>query len=449
MNYTTAGMANAVGGKLTGDAGASWNGAEIDTRRNVQGKLFFAMQGDQTDGHEYIEAAVEGGCAAVVVSQDTSASVPVIQVSDTRKSLFRLATVVRSQLRARTVIAITGSVGKTTTKDLLAQILGSGVTASPSSFNNDLGIPLTLLGAVGSRNIVVEVGANEPGEIEPLAKLAAPDIAIITSIQKAHLAGFGSIATILQEKTKLLEALGSRGLAIVAESVPIDGFELACDVLSIGESDAADIRIRTSCDEEGCAMLDVGEGFVTLQLLGEHNALNAACAIVAAKHALERNDETTSLHDLLKRAAMVNGMQGRLVRVERSGVTFIDDSYNANPASMKAAIDLFSKISGRRKIMVLGDMLELGEHTEVEHRSIGGMLKGSKVDKLFLVGEAMRSASKVLPDATHLSTVDEDVINRIAASFEEGDVVLLKGSRELQLERIITQFEKTTMKVSS
>lgn len=449
MNYTTSGLANAVGGILTGEAGASWDGAEIDTRRDVQGKLFFALQGNQTDGHEYIKAAVEGGCAAVVVSQDTTASVPVVQVSDTRKSLFRLATVVRSQLLARTVIAITGSVGKTTTKDLLAQILGSGVTASPASFNNDLGIPLTLIGAVGSRNVVVEVGANELGEIEPLAKLVAPDIAIITSIQKAHLAGFGSVATILQEKTKLLEALGSSGLAIVPESVPIDGFELACDVCTIGKSDAADIRIRTACDEEGSAMLDVGDGFVTLQLLGEHNALNAACAIVAAKYTLERNGEPTSLHDLLERVAMLNGMQGRLMRVEHSGVTFIDDSYNANPASMKAAIGMFSKISGKRKIMVLGDMLELGEHTEVEHRSIGGVLKGLQVDKLFLVGDAMGTASKVLPDAIHLSTVDEDMISTIAASFEEGDVVLLKGSRELQLERIIEHFEKPTMKVSS
>ena len=455
MNYTTSGLSNALGGTLCGDSTATWKGAEIDTRRDVRGKVFFALQGTQADGHKYINDAIEGGCAAVVVSQPIEATVPVIQVADTRKALFRLASVVRSQLKVRTTIAITGSVGKTTTKDLLTRLLGDTVTASPASFNNDLGIPLTLLDAVGSKNIVVEVGANKPGEIEPLAKLVAPDIAVITSIQKAHLEGFGSIATILQEKTKLLDVLHDKGVAIIPESVPVDAFEFGCDVVIIGESDASDVRVRTGCDDDGYAMLDVGEGFVTLRLLGKHNAMNAACAIVAAKYTLARLGQSKSLHALLQEVALHEGTQGRLERVvvpslksgSGSEITFIDDSYNANPASMKAAIEMFSKISGRRIVMVLGDMLELGEHAEVEHRKIGGMLSNIDIDQLFLVGREMESAAKVLPCATYESESSDGAIARIATFLQDGDVVLLKGSRQMKLERIIAYFEKRTLKV--
>jgi UDP-N-acetylmuramoyl-tripeptide--D-alanyl-D-alanine ligase len=455
VNFTTSGLANALGGTMSGDGAVIWMGVEIDTRRDVKGKVFFALRGTQSDGHEFLSAAIAGGCAAVVVSQPTEASVPVIQVEDTRKALFRLSSVVRSQLGVETTIAITGSVGKTTTKDLLAQLLGDSVTASQASFNNDLGVPLTLLDAVDSKYLVVEVGANEPGEIEPLAKLVSPDIAIITTIQKAHLEGFGSISTILKEKTILLKALQEGGIAIIPESVPVDGFELDCDVIIIGESDSSDIRVRIRCNEDGYAMLDVGEGFVTLKLLGKHNAMNAACAIVAAKYALARSEEPPTLHDLLQKVALYEGTQGRLARitipssVSNSGseVIFIDDSYNANPASMQAAIESFSMVSGRRKVMILGDMLELGEHAQLEHHNIGCMLSNLHIDQLFLVGQEMSSAAKILPFATYESQSDDGVIDRIAKSLQDGDVVLLKGSRAMKLERIIAQFEKLTTKV--
>jgi len=449
LKHTTKEVADATGGSLTGDGSVVLCGGEIDTRRDVQGKVFFALQGQKSDGHLFIERAIECGCSAVVVSKNVTASVPVILVEDTRLALFQLATFVRSQMNVTTTIAITGSVGKTTTKDLLAKLLGEGTVASPASFNNDLGIPLTILNETDSQNLVIEVGANACGEIEPLARLVAPDIALITSIQKAHLVGFGSLGAILQEKIKLFGELQTDGVAIVPEDVPVDGEALPCILITVGESKHADVRVRTKCDENGFACLDVGKGFVTLNMLGKHNAMNAACAIVAAKYTFARQGEDTSLHDCLVKLASISGPDGRLSKFDLCGMTFIDDSYNANPASMRAAIETLGTMQGTRKIAILGDMLELGEQCDVEHRSLGGYLAKHTIDQIILVGSAMESAAKLLPNAVHEQSADELTMFRIAKSLREGDLVLLKGSRGLQLERVIEQVRALSVKVSS
>ncbi len=414
-----------------------WSGAEIDTRRDVQNKVFFALQGDRTDGHEFIERAIEGGCVAVVVSKNVTASVPVIQVDDPRKALFALAQFIRAKMNVQTAIAITGSVGKTTTKDLLASLLGSDATVSPASFNNDLGIPLTLLHGERAKNIVIEVGANACGEIEPLAKLVGADIAIITAIQKAHLEGFGSIEAIFNEKMKLIEALESDGVAIVPLELQIDSASLACSLVTVGESNEADVRVRTRCDAQGFAMLDVGAGFVTLRILGKHNAVNAALAVVAAQRAFQRQGKEITLQALLEKVSSIGGTAGRLMKTEINGITVIDDAYNANPASMKAAIEMFSHMSGARKILVLGDMLELSDQSDIEHRRIGGSIAKLSFDQVILVGKAMASAAKILPDARYEESHCDQTMLSIANTFQRGDCVLLKGSRGMQLERII------------
>lgn len=448
MTFTTQDIAVSTCGILLGDPDIEWQGCEIDTRRDVRGKVFFALQGEKVDGHAFIDKAIEQGCAAIVASSEVVSSIPVIQVEDVRKALFQLALFTRDKLGVGTTIAITGSVGKTTTKDLLAQLLGEGVVASAASFNNDLGIPLTLLDAVGAKNLVVEVGANACGEIEPLAQLVSPDIAIITSIQKAHLEGFGSLDTILEEKVKLLESLSSTGIAIVPIDVPIDRFELECERITIGESKDANVRVRTRCDEDGRALLDIGAGFVTLQLLGKHNAMNAACAIVAAKYTLARQGEDVSLHSLLEKLANITGPSGRLRKIEICGVTFIDDTYNANPASMNAAVETFLCLKGRRNIAILGDMLELGDQCCIEHRRLGGYLSKQEIDTIFLVGPAMAAAAKVLPNAIHEQDASDEAMQRIASSLRKDDVVLLKGSRGIQLERIVEQLQSLQTKVS-
>lgn len=448
MTFTTHDIADATSGILRGDPATHWQGCEIDTRRDVRGTVFFALQGEKVDGHAFIDTAIEQGCVAIVASREVVCSVPVIQVEDVRKALFQLAKYLRNKLGVGTTIAITGSVGKTTTKDLLAKLLGEGVVASPASFNNDLGIPLTLLDAVGAKNLVVEVGANAFGEIEPLAQLVSPDIAIITSIQKAHLEGFGSIDTILQEKIKLFKSLRSDGIAIVPIDVPTNRFEMECERITIGESTEADVRIRMRCDENGHALLDIGEGFVTLQLLGKHNAMNAACAIVAAKHTLARQGEDVSLHTLLEKVAHIPGPSGRLRKIDVCGMTIIDDTYNANPASMNAAIETFLCMNGRRNVAVLGDMLELGDQCDIEHRCLGEFLLKQKIDSIFLVGPAMSAAAKVLPNAIHEQDASVAAMQRIANSLRKDDVVLLKGSRGIQLERIVEQLQAMQAKVS-
>ncbi len=447
MNWALSDIVEATQGRLFGDPSLRWSGAEIDTRRDVQNKVFFALQGEQTDGHEFIDRAIEGGCAAVVVSKTVTASVPVIQVDDPRKALFVLAKFIRATINTHTAIAITGSVGKTTTKDLLASLLGSDVTVSPASFNNDLGIPLTLLSGGSTKNIVIEVGANACGEIEPLAALVGPDIAIITAIQKAHLEGFGTIEAIFNEKMKLIEALESGGVAIVPLELQIDRANLSCALVTVGESNDADVRVRTSCDAQGFAMLDIGAGFVTLRVLGKHNAMNAALAIVAAQRAFQRQGEDVPLQALLEEVSSIEGTAGRLMKTDINGVTVIDDAYNANPASMAAAIEMFSSLQGGRKILVLGDMLELGDHSDGEHRRIGDLLSKHTFDQIVLVGKAMVCAAHVVLNARYEENYCDQTMQRIAETFEQGDVVLLKGSRGMKLERI-TECLRGKVKVS-
>lgn len=443
-------MALAIGGVLHGSEDQVWCGAEIDTRRDVEGKLFFALRGSQTDGHEYIEQAVAQGCAAVVSTKPLDVQVPNIQVDDTRVALLELAKFVRSTYDLHSAIAITGSVGKTTTKNILGALLGEGAVISPRSFNNDLGIPLTLLSATDADDLVIEVGANACGEIKPLAELISPNIAILTSIQKAHLEGFGSIEAIVREKVALLEALPKDGVAIVADDIRFDRSALRCHIRTVGESNDADIRISTSHDASGCAVLDMGQGPVRLQLLGKHNALNGALAIVAANIAYSNKGAQQDYHTLLHRLANVKGPAGRLhkMRFIDAGVTLIDDSYNANPASMTAALETFAMMRGHRTVAILGDMLELGAESDVEHRRLGGVLSNLDLDQVVLVGGAMEATKKVLPDAIYEEQSDDATMSRIARSLRKGDLVLLKGSRGLQLERIIEFLQTRPVKVN-
>ena len=206
MPFTTEQLEQYVSGQLIGRGDVQCQGVEIDTRRALHGKIFFALKGEQADGHDFVDDAIQKGCAAVVVSKPVKCEVPVVIVECPRSSLFELA-LKRREFVTGTVIAITGSVGKTTTKNIIAELLAGDTVSSPKSFNNDLGIPLTMLDAEGASFVVVEVGANEVGEILKLAKLVQPDVAVLTAIAPAHLEGFGSLEAIIKEKCSLLESL--------------------------------------------------------------------------------------------------------------------------------------------------------------------------------------------------------------------------------------------------
>jgi len=445
LSFTTAQLANATRGELVGDPTVWCNGAEIDTRRCVKGKVFFALEGTKVDGHMFLQDAIAGGCSAVVASHHESLSAPIIVVKNTRDALFQLAIARRNDIKLAHVIAITGSAGKTTTKDVLAAILGERTTSSAQSFNNDLGVPLTILDAEDSDFLVVEVGANAVGEIEPLARLVQPDIAILTSIDKAHLEGFGDRDTVLREKTKLFDALPDDGIAIVPDTVDLSSISISASVCRVGTSQDADVRISIDVHKDGCAILEMEGHRVTLALLGAHNGMNVALAVVAAVHANIRIGRSTSTKDLLDIASVVTGPKGRLHRVQVGDVTFLDDTYNANPASMRAAMRLFSVLDGERKVVVLGDMLELGSHEHAEHRHLASDILNAGADLIVLVGSAMAAAAHI-PASVYEPEATDEAIERIVALIRPHDTVLIKGSRGLRLERIIET--KQQMKVS-
>ncbi len=437
MVYTTDQLANYLHGSLIGDSDVQCRGASIDSREPLDGKVFFALKGEHTDGHEYVEQAVTNGCSAVVVERTCDVGVPVVIVKDSRKALFRLAEARRSEMRFDAVIAVTGSVGKTTTKDILSCLLGGDAVVSRKSFNNDLGVPLTLLEGENANYLVAEVGANDVGEIEPLAELVQPDIAILTSIEKAHLQGFGNTETVLQEKAKLLSAVHRKGYVILPDSVDISSYSFDATIIRVGQSGAADVKVETGIDNHGFATLEIGGKKVTLSLLGEHNAMNTALAIVATNCA----NLDVPISALLDFACHAASPIGRLRKVEVGGVIFIDDSYNANPASMRAALHLFTQIEATRKILVLGDMLELGESSHSEHRALASVIEQACADVVFLFGDEMQAAAHI-PNSFWSQKV-ETKMEEVVSSFKQGDLVLVKGSRGLRLERFIENTRQT------
>ena len=436
MTFTTSQLASYVGGTLHGDTDVRCCGASIDSRLSETGNVFFALQGEHTDGHEYVEAAATAGCSALIVEKTVDSTVPFIIVQDVRRALYDLAKNRRAELPVQKVIAVTGSVGKTTAKDMIACMLGEQVVASKKSFNNDLGVPLTILAAEAAEFLVAEIGANDVGEIEPLAELIQPDIAVLTSIDKAHLEGFGTQAAVLAEKVKLLEALPSHGVAILPHDIDVSSFDITAPIITVGTSDSADIRIEVGIDSFGFATLKIGTNEVTLSMLGEHNAMNAALALVACGYA---QPETAQVQ-FMNRLASFKGPAGRLQKVDIAGISFIDDSYNANPASMQSALNLIATMSCGRKVLILGDMLELGEHAHAEHRLLGNAIEKVKADVVILVGQHMHTTSQTTP-SLHEPEASIDAMQRIAALLKFGDTVLLKGSRDIQLERIIEIFE--------
>ncbi len=436
MSFTSGQLATYVNGELHGQLDVECSGAEIDSRQPLDGKVFFALQGEQADGHDYVGEAVANGCSAVVVERTCIVRVPVVVVRDARRALFQLAEARRTEMEFDSVIAVTGSVGKTTTKDILGCLLGDNVVISRKSFNNDLGVPLTILEGESANYLVAEIGANDVGEIEPLAKLAQPDIAILSSIEKAHLEGFGNQSTVLQEKVKLLQAVHGSGYVVIPDTVDVSLFDIAATVVRVGQTDSADVQIFTGIDEHGFATLSMDGEMVTLSLLGEHNAFNAAMAIVAARFALQ----DVSIVDLLQFACKAVAPEGRLRDIVVGEITFLDDSYNANPASMCSALQLFSQLKAVRKVMVLGDMLELGESSHAEHRLLAPVIENAGAELVVLVGNAMEEA---LGASSAIFVQNADDLDSVVSLLKPNDLVLLKGSRGLRLERIIELVRKT------
>jgi len=440
------------------------DGVTIDSRGEILGKLFVAIRGERFDGNDFAGEAARQGAAIVMVDRDVPhvpASAGVLYVPDARRALGQLASAWREQLTRVRVVAITGSAGKTTTRRLVDGVLGAvwKGSASPKSFNNDIGVPLTLLAARrDDEYLVVEIGMNHPGEIHSLASIARPNLAIITMVGRAHLAGLGSVEAIAREKTSLLDALpgaGGGGIAIVNGDQPlmtaaIEARRLRLDrLIRFGVSPSADLRLTCRRTTGGSQEIEIdGAAQFTLNLPGEHNAMNALAAIVVGRE-LGLPDEA-----IRRGLASVEPSGMRLERidvpVQGGTVTLYNDAYNANPDAMAASIRAFAELSptAKRRVLVLGDMLELGDASADLHREVGAVAAQvsttTPIHAAIAVGSFAEYTREGLAtagwrgDALVLSSFDDAQVARAVAFLRAGDVALVKGSRGARMERLVT-----------
>jgi UDP-N-acetylmuramoyl-tripeptide--D-alanyl-D-alanine ligase len=445
-------VAATTSGRLDGvpDPGAVVSGVVVaDSRRVGPGGLFVAVKGERVDGHDFAAGAVEAGAIAVLAERPVG--VPAVVVDDSVAALGSLARSVVDQLHEVTVVAVTGSSGKTGTKDLLSQVLSpeGPLVAAPGSYNTDIGLPLTVLGAdFSTRTLVLEMGARGAGHIARLCRVAPPTIGVVLNVGSAHLGEFGDREAIARAKAELVQALPEHGTAVLNGDDPLvrrmaDLTEAR--VLMVGASVHADLRAQdVRLDSRGRPHFTLvapdGSAAVTLDLVGEHQVANAL-AVAGVAHAVGMGVDVVAA-ELSKARAL---SRWRMEVHERpDGVTVVNDAYNANPESMRAALKaLVAMAGGRRTWAVLGEMRELGEASAAEHDALGRLAVRLDVNRLVAVGSAVRPVH--LGAAHEGSWADEaawvpDIdaaLDLLHAQLRPGDVVLVKASRAAGLERLV------------
>lgn len=439
-------IAAAIGASAEGRAlGMTISGVSTDTRTLSPGDLYVALSGPRFDGHDFVrEAAARGARACIVRSGfDAFAPAPLLRVSDTTVALGRMAAWYRSGMRA-TVIAVTGSNGKTTTKNMLAHVLGSRhrVRASRKSFNNQIGVPLTLLEcAADDAYLVVEIGSNAPGEVAALAEIASPDVGVVTSVGKAHLAGFGSVEGVFAEKMSLFDHVRTGGSAFVHASV-VAGLGMLPRAgelrwVTFGEHPDADVRVAKIEGDLECTRATIEDGLhLSLRVPGAHNAVNASGVFAVCRHL------GMSAADILAALGTFEMPELRMRVLRFGGVTVIDDCYNANPSSMSAALDVLGRADGSRRVLVAGGMAELGSESIRLHRAVGRQASRVGVGLVVAVGESAREIASAHAKANAVLCDDVgDALDRLPGILKEGDVVLIKGSRSAGLEALAGRIE--------
>jgi UDP-N-acetylmuramoyl-tripeptide--D-alanyl-D-alanine ligase len=432
------------------------NAVQTDTRSLDAGCLFVALRGDRFDGHDYLVTAVEAGAAAVMVDaahatgEAPALGVPMLVVDDTRLGLGRLAAWWRAQFDLP-LIGITGSNGKTTVKEMCAAILGAmarregldpaeAVLATAGNFNNDIGLPLTLLRLRDThRAAVIEMGMNHPGEIAYLTELARPTVAMVNNALRAHLEGLGGLDSVAIEKGAIYDGLGDDGVAIVNADDAFADYWTSVNaerrIVTFGIN-APEADVRAVCELKRLTVrlhlsTPLGVAQCDLRVPGLHNARNAigaAAACMAAGATLD--DVVSGLNDF-------GGTRGRLQqRMTRQGAVVLDDSYNANPDSVQVGIDVLAATPGR-KVLVLGDMGELGEASAQLHDEVGGYAKSQGIDFLLALGSASATAVHNFGEGgSHFSDV-APLVSALEKLLDEHTVVLVKGSRFMRMERIV------------
>jgi UDP-N-acetylmuramoyl-tripeptide--D-alanyl-D-alanine ligase len=418
-----------------------FNGVSTDTRSISDGSLFVAIKGENFDAHDFVADAARQGAVAAIVSRNIETTIPLILVHDTRIALGKLASSWASQFSIP-FIAVTGSNGKTTVKEMIASILS--VQGNPlvtrGNLNNDIGVPLTLLRLEKQHShAVIEMGASHAGEIAWLAEIVQPDVAVVNNAMPAHLEGFGDVEGVARAKGELFEALADESFAIInADDDYADywqGITAHCQRLTFGFSPHANVTARLIEDqtEAGTIFMLVtpqGEAEVHLPLPGRHNVMNALAAATVSIALY------VSLNVIREGLQRMQGVAGRL-QVEQgiANARVINDTYNANPASLKAALDVLARLDGKR-IFVMGDMAELGAQAEEMHAEAGAQAKAAGVELLYALGPHSRAAVKAFGQgASHFDT-HADLINALEMILDADSIVLVKGSRAMQMERV-------------
>ncbi len=451
----------ATNGRPVGNMPKGIIGISIDTRTLKKGEALFAIKGDQFDGHDFLPAALRAGAAFAVVDENRLVSmgglkIPLIVVRDVLEAMTILGQVSRTRSKAQ-IIAVTGSVGKTSVKEMLRTVLSvSGeVHASVASYNNHWGVPLTLARMPESAKFgVFEIGMNHPDEIRPLVKMIRPHVALINNVAAAHIGAFDTIDDIARAKAEIFDGVIPGGYGIInhddrryillrdlAKEAKIE------HLISFGQKRGSDIWLRHLEQTDGGLKLDVrikGKDYVyELPVTGEHMAMNSLGVLAAASLA---GAEIAKTADAMSRVAPADG-RGTRYTIGGSGamgITVIDESYNANPASMEAALNVLASYGGvktKRRIAVLGDMLELGRQSKKLHEGLAKFISSSKADLVFLVGPEMEHLAKILPkeklgghyvDTANLS-------ERLKVVFKAGDVVVFKASNSLGFSKIVQE----------
>ena len=448
-----------TGAKSTGNIPEACGAVSQDTRTLGLGALYVALRGERVDGHDYVADALARGAAAALVADDwktppSLSSAPLLRVKDPLAALWNLARSWRTSFSApqTRIVGLTGSSGKTTTREMIAALLRSEknrVCATSGNFNNHIGLPLSVLSMKPDcRFGVFETGVNHPGEMDGLADILRPDIAVVTNIGNAHIEFFGTQEAIAAEKGKLLGALPESGFAVL-------DVDTACFDVLCGATRARVVTVSSAGKDAdySATLLDVLSGRIRIKeratgaeqeiacnLPGTHNAADLLLAYAVARECGVPAEVCPSrLEDF-----SLPGMRWK--SVQRDGITFVNDAYNANPQSMEASVRTFMELPCRgRKVLVLGDMFELGEQSESLHRSIGALTAQMRPDCVIFVGNAMAAAAaeareRGLP-ASSVFCADSAIsaVPLLAAAVRYGDAVLLKASRGMGLERVLQQ----------
>jgi len=437
-----------------GDPSTEIAGVSTDTRSLRPGELFLALTGPNFDGNRFAGRAEEAGAGALLLRDDAdvtpaSTRAAVLLHADPHRALADLAGWYRSTFDVP-VVGITGSCGKTTTKNVLAQLVESlfPTVASPSSFNNDIGVPLTLLlGRRDTRLFAIEMGTNNPGEIAALSRIARPTVGVVTNIGAAHLEGLGSVEGVAREKGDLIASLPREGLAVLnadCRFTPQVRTRTAARVVTFGvegrPGERGDLNATDLHFEQGGTTFRLEGREVRSPLLGTHNVHNLLAALAVCRGL------GIELDDVLPAVARLRAGRQRMERIDVGELVVFDDTYNSNPDSLRAALNVLSGLEGfGRRVLVLGDMLELGARAAELHHRLGREAAEGGVHEIVLVGELARAAAAgaleagVSPGALHHFGTTEEVVDAIGSIVRDGDVVLVKGSRRMRLEAVVEE----------